>query len=395
MERRSRGEDRDRDSDRRGGGSGFKYRSRDPESTFRRADGAGGGNDSFLKDVVRFFKPAEGDNTIRILPPTWDDAEHYGLDIHVHYGIGPDNAAYLCLDKMKHKPCPICEERKRAAAAGDTDYADELRPQRRVLMYVLNREKERDGALAWSIGGRMDQDISSLCVDRKSNAALEIDNPDEGYDLEFTRTGTGMKTRYSGMMVARRPSPLDNDKALDFVQEHPLPEQLVFYSYDHIKQAFAGTARKGKDDDEDERPARRRAKDEDDDKPSRGGRERVRGRDDEDDDKPSRSRSRGPALDMSWKEVHDMTFRELSKLIDKHSLDVDADASRDDEELADMICAAAGIEEERKGGSRRQSIDEDDDKPSRRSRDDEDDDKPRRRGRDEDDDDKPARGVRR
>src|SRR3990172_2178916 len=189
--RRSRDDDDDRGG--RGGGStrrggvAFEYRSRDPDRTRARAE-AGSGNDSYLKDDVRIYKPVEGLNELRILPPTWDGAEHYGGDIHVHFNIGPDNAAYLCLWKMKNKPCPVCDERKNAMAEGDADYASELRASQRVVQYVLDRKKEREGAMVWSIGKRMDQDILRLCTDPKTNETLEIDKPDDGYDLSFTRS---------------------------------------------------------------------------------------------------------------------------------------------------------------------------------------------------------------
>lgn len=393
MSDRSSRRDRDDDDDRGGrrGGTGFRYQRRDSKETQRRAEQGGGSGDSFLTDVVRLFKPVQGDNTVRILPPTWEDAKHYGMDIHVHYGIGSDNAAYLCLDKMKGKACPICEERKRALSDGDQDYADELRPTHRVVMYVIDRAKEREGVKAWAIGSRMDQDILRLTVDKKTGEALEIDHPENGYDVSFTRDGEGMKTRYSGMQIERRPSPLDNDKALQFAVENPLAEQLVFYSYDHIKGAFAGRRSKDNDDeddkpkersrarDDDDAPKRGRSRDDDDDRPKRGR---------DDDERPARRASR-PELDMTWDEVHELSFRKLANLVEEHRLDIDPDASRDDEELADQICEACGIE--KKARERTRSRDDDDPPRRERSRDD---DTPQRRPTSRDDDDTPRRPLR-
>lgn len=364
-----------RDDDRGRGRGGFRYQERSAEDFKRRADGVNT-NDPYLANNLKIYKAPEGDNIVRAMPPTWNKAAHYGFDVHIHYGIGSDNAAYLCLEKMKGNACPICEARQKATRDGDEEYAQELRPSHRVLMYILDREKERDGVQVWSIGSRMDSDIAMLCSDKRTGQRLNIDDPENGYDLDFVRTGTGMKTRYTGFSIARRSSPLDNDKALDFIQEYPLPDQLVYYSYDHIKKAFGGTARDDdppRSRDRDDKDERTRDKDADDTRT----RERTR----VEEDRPARGSARSAADLPTWDEVHDLKFRQLEELVEEHRLKkVDPQNSRDDEELADWICEALDIEKPRKGRDR-------DDPPA--------DDKPRARVRvepDIKDADVPSRG---
>ena len=362
-------DDEDRGS-RRSSGSGFRYRARSVEDVWVRAERNTYGTDSYLKDDVRMFKAKGGDNTVRILPATWDDAKHYGLDVFLHQGIGADRASYLCLDKMKGKPCPICEARKRAAAEGDEEYANQLRPQQRLVAYVIDRAREREGALAWSMSARQDSDINRLASDKSTGEVLNVDSPTEGYDLTFTREGEGMKTRYSGFSFSRRPSDLDNDKALDFAVEHPLPDQLIFYSYDHIAKAFAGTRPRSTDDDDaDDKPKRRAVKDDDDDKPKR------RASRDDDDDKPAPRRKVKPEVTQTWDEVHELKFGKLAQLVEDHDLDIDPEASRNDEDLADQICEALDIPKRAK----RRAVDDDDPPRRRPSRDDDDDEPPARR----------------
>jgi len=90
----------------------FHYQPRTPEQVRERAQRSIGGRDSYFNSDIQFFTAREGDNNVRILPPPPDaDWGHYGVGIVVHYGIGPDQGAYLCLDRMKSEPCPICEER--------------------------------------------------------------------------------------------------------------------------------------------------------------------------------------------------------------------------------------------------------------------------------------------
>ena len=362
-DRGSRGHERDsRDSgSRRGGGresgsrgSGFRYQERDPANARRRAEGHAGSGESFLSADVKMFKPAEGKNVVRILPPTWDGAQHHGLDIHVHYSVGPDNGAYLCLAKMKSKPCPVCDERKRAIADDDTEYADSLRPSQRILQYVVDRNKEREGALAWTIGYRMDSDIMRLAVDDKSNETLRLDDPENGYDLLFTREGQGLKTRYSGMQISRRSSALDSDDALEFAVAHPLPEQMVYFSYDHIAALFTGKGKPKDDDDDDKRGGGKR--DSDDTKHSR------RDRDEPSKDSRRKKTTAQPPDGLTFEDVQGMTFKEMAALIDDHDLDINPDSTRDDEELANQFCEAFELVEQKRSRSR-SARDDDDDPP--------------------------------
>src|SRR5487761_2598770 len=187
--------------------SGYRYQSRSPDAMKKRGDQGGTDFDTYIKDIVNMFKPNDGDNIIRALPPTWDNPEHYGLDIYVHYGVGPDNQAYLCLEKMLKKPCPVCEEMHRASKTGDEDYAKKLKPNKRVLFYLVDRNNEKDGVQAWASPWTIDRDICKISVDKRSGEVLELDNPEDGYDIEFERKGKGERTEYIGLAIARRSSP--------------------------------------------------------------------------------------------------------------------------------------------------------------------------------------------
>ncbi len=383
MTRNTRDNDDDDTPRRGGGGSGFRYQRRDPDEARKRTERNLSGIDSYLSDKCKIYKSPEGDNDIRILPATWEDAKHYGMEVFIHYDVGPDGAAYFCNEKMRGKPCPICEERGRAKQEGDDEYADKLRPNPRVLMYIIDRAKERDGVQVWSIGARMDNDIARLASDKRTGAYLDIDHPDKGYDLSFVRDGQGMKTRYTGFQIARQSTKLDNDKALQFIQDNVLIDQFIYYPYDHIKKVFSGGSSGAERDDD--RPARRSTKD-DDDPP------KTRSRTPVEDDDPKPRRRAAPEVDLTWAEVHDLSFRKLSNLVEENKLDIDVEASRSDEELADQICEACGIDKPKA----RKAQTEDDDPPPRRSRasTEDDDPPPRRASRTAEDDDPPPRRSR-
>ncbi len=305
----SRGRGRDDDREERGGrrdsggsgGSRFQYRGRTSEEVSRRAKQSSGRYDSFIDEEVIWFSPREGENCIRIIP--WASAgkefdelvekwgTHWGIDLITHMGVGADKGTYLCLDKMKGEPCPICDAYRDEAI-------DSLKPKDRVLTWLIDRDDEKSGPKLWAMPMSNSKDISGESMVKGSGELLAIDDPEEGYDVYFIREGTKRNTRYKQFDVARDPSPLSKDskkmdKWLDYVTENPLPNLLKFYDPEHLEKVLSGqaSAREEAEDEGEERSSRRggRNSDRDDAPPSRRGR-----RDEPNaDDPPPRSSRRG------------------------------------------------------------------------------------------------------
>jgi hypothetical protein len=206
----------------------------------KRAAQQGGDFQGFIIDEVKVYTPKKGDNYIRILPPTWEGADHYGLDLWVHYGIGPERAAVLCLRKMKNEPCPLCEAMARAERSGDEELAKELKPGRRVIVWVINRNDEQQGPLVWPMAWTLDRDICKISRDKRTGAVYAIDHPDEGFDVSFEKEGEQMMTKYTGIQLARRATSVDQE-SLDFVAELPLPDVLRWRDYAEVATIFEGS----------------------------------------------------------------------------------------------------------------------------------------------------------
>ena len=374
-ERGGRDSGRDRDDDRpsrgrdddRGGRSGrdsgrasrYEYHARDAGDARKRSSQGANDFDKILVDSIKMWKPNDGDNRIRILPPTWKGAKHFGLDIYVHYGVGPDRQSYLCLAKMKGEADPIAEEREIARRDEDEKYAKELEAKRRVLVYLIDRDHEKEGVQAWAMPWTVDRDIVKVSVDKSNGEVLPIDHPDEGYDVEFEKKGAKDRTEYLGVAIARRSSPLGKDDWLDFAIDHPLPDQLNYFDYDHIAKVFNGggaakesnRGRSSRDDDRDERPSRV-----DRSEPRAGsGRDR--------DEAPRGRQAVRASEEPTWDSIHEMTGEELEDLIDQEKLDIDPKEAKDDEDLADWICEEMKISKVAK--ARRAVPDDDDDRISR------------------------------
>lgn len=245
--------------------SGFVYRGRErtAEDVTKRARQSSGSYDNILVTDTPRLKLKEGETEIRILPPTWEDTEKWGNGWEVaawyHSGVGPDNGSFLCLDKMAGEPCPVCEVRRDST---DEDERDQLRPQWRGLCWVIDRNNEKAGPQVWDMPATLFRDINARSIQKKTNAVICIDDPEDGNDLAVTREGTDKRTKYS-VDVIHEPCPIHDDEKLQarwmkHIMDNPLPEMLNYQEAEYIQKVLSGKVSKKSEDDEPEteRPER-------------------------------------------------------------------------------------------------------------------------------------------
>lgn len=210
--------------------------------------GANPNGDFLFTNKVNNFKPRKGDNCIRLLPPIHEDAMFPWEEVYVHYGIGVNNSAYFCLAKMKNRPCPICEEAKKAR---DEEKSKEeiraLTPSPRCAAWIIDR-KESDPSknpLLWLMPhDKIAGEILAKSFKKSTNAIVYVDDPENGYDIYFTKNGEGIGTQYAGI-DKDEPSPLHADKAtadkwLEHTVTNDLRKIMTFKSYDYIKALLHG-----------------------------------------------------------------------------------------------------------------------------------------------------------
>lgn len=356
--------------------------------------------DKIVKDHIKLWKPNDGINIIRIVPATWKNPEHYGYDLYVHYGVGPERQSYLDLTKMLDKPDPITEEHGEALREGDQKYAKDIESKRRCGIFLVDRENEKEGVQFWAMPWTIDADLNKLAVDKRTGETLNIDDPEDGYDIEFEKTGKDRNTKYEAVAIARRSSPLGSRKWLEYAQDNPIPDQLVYFDYEHIAKAFGGGgSHRGREDEREERDADdrggrggSRGRDDSDRDATRGrDREGTRGREDDRDrgrdrdnsdssrdrERPSRDRDsdrdrsddrgRGSSRNRdepahTWASIHDMTIEELESLCGSEEAlrDINPDKADGKTDLADWICEELKLKKE-EASTRRRIIDDKDD----------------------------------
>jgi hypothetical protein len=242
----------------------FKYRGddRNVEDTVRRSKRTSN-FDGYINQDFPTSKPKEGENCVRILPDTWEDTKKWGnqwdIRVFVHYGVGPDESTYLCLNKMEGKTCPVCEARRTAETEEERD---QFKYSERAIVWVIDRNDEKAGPQVWPMPVSLSQDIYGRSLPKKKGGVIKIDHPDEGYDVFFNREGTDRRTKYVSVELDRDPTPIHDkqatqDRWLDFIEENPLPETLNYYDAAYIEKVLYGKASSKRDEEEEDTGARR------------------------------------------------------------------------------------------------------------------------------------------
>lgn len=284
---RDRDERRSSRRDRGSRPSRFSYHKRSSKEHKKRASQRGGNFESPFNSTYKMYSPAKGENCIRILPPTWTDAKHFGFDVFVHYALG-ERGTFLCPKQMRGKRCPACEESERASRSGEDDeYIRSLKANKRVAVLLIDRDKEKEGPQLWLMPWTVDRDIAVISEDRRTGEVLPIDDPEEGFDISFVKEGEKKTTKYVGIQVERRSSPLSDDSEradewLSMIQEHPIPDCMVKHTSKDIQEALNGM--RGKNDDEDDNEPRGRHSHDRDEDEGRPHRNKRRDQEDEDDE---------------------------------------------------------------------------------------------------------------
>lgn len=216
------------------------------------------GYDSPYTRDLQSFKPAEGKNRIRLMGVPGET--NHSVTIHVHYGVGPDRASYLCLNHNDESitggkgECPICAEQLKAAlaasrmpegAAKETAKreANSLKAKPRRFTLLIDRSKTEEGIKFWSMPASVDANIVDQMDDVDTGEFRMVDDPYEGHDIAFKREGQGINTKYTGEQIAPKATPLSPNEAqmkawLDEFEGFSLTDLLVAYPASHIARVM-------------------------------------------------------------------------------------------------------------------------------------------------------------
>lgn len=155
---------------------------------------SGGGKGDF-----KFWQPKSGRNVIRILPPKPGSDDFYA-EARVRYNVGPKKRM-VTVPMDDTEPCPIKEFVDALYETGDKDdekLAKRMRATTRYYFNIIDRSLEEGDegygeVMVYGCGAKVFSDVLGIIVDPDYG---DITDPENGYDIIITKSGTGLDTEY-------------------------------------------------------------------------------------------------------------------------------------------------------------------------------------------------------
>jgi hypothetical protein len=249
------------------------------------------------------FRAEGGDNYIRVITPKFSkfdpDGENYPpfwKEVWIHSDVGADGRTFVCSRKMWGEPCAVCDYAETIRQKDpESELLKALWPGRRYMFFVYNvkdQETEKLGLHWYDAPKGVKEGIVAISRNKRSGQFIDVSTYEEGQDIEFEKTGSGMKTKYGGYALnndnGQAPAEWYENVPDDFDQFILVPEYEAVAS-----ELGVAKARSRSEAPADEAPARGRSRSEApaDEAPARG-RSRSEAPADE---APARGRSRSEA----------------------------------------------------------------------------------------------------
>lgn len=164
------------------------------------------------KDIFQF---RDGDNVVRILPPTsryfTDDIDFIAVKFLCHYNIGPEGSPPIICPrtrdtKEKKHRCPICDAARRLRRNPATkELAGDLSARTRYIMNIVDMEHTDRGVQVAEVGPSVYDKIFEVAIDREYGDVLDLK---VGRNFKITLTPANRsKTGYNSYSVLAGANP--------------------------------------------------------------------------------------------------------------------------------------------------------------------------------------------
>ena len=165
----------------------------------------------------------DGDNFIRILPPTskyfTEDIDRFAYKMLVHYNLGPEGSPPIPCPRTsdtkttKHS-CPVCERARRMRRNPATkELAGELSARTRFIANIVDMEHPERGVQVAEFGPSVHDPIFEVAVDRDYGDILDLK---VGRNFKVTLTPANRsKTGYNSYSVLAGANPSSVKEILD------------------------------------------------------------------------------------------------------------------------------------------------------------------------------------
>ena len=228
------------------------------KESYEQRDSFGSKTGVFSPDAkFQRWMPKIGDHLFNIVPYIVGDNDPkqkegsvaYFMELFVHYGVGPNEGAYICPTRNYNKPCPICEHQKDLRIKGAPDEEIKaLYPKRRVMYNVVccdSVEEENKGVQVWEVSHfHSEKHFSELARKPKGGGFIPFTDPDSGKMIFFNKVSL---MEVTGHKFIDRDEPL-SDEVLEGA--YTLDELIHVPDYDEIYEAYYGATAKSSDEEE-------------------------------------------------------------------------------------------------------------------------------------------------
>ena len=234
--------------------AGFKRASaqeRESESRKRTVSGLG-----YVSSEIPIFKPIDGDNQIRIVPPLADDAQAslWGLEVWTYF---INNKSYLSSKTFDAQSDDPIMSHFFDIREDNPEESQKYKGNKRYLMFVLDLNNDEVELKLWAAPPTLVDEFLGLAKNRRTGEMIALEDPEEGVPIYFTKTGQGINTRYTSIEIEKEPFPLDDDLAEDL----ELFEDMLIVPSSKELQKVLEIVMNGEsdddDDDEDENPSKK------------------------------------------------------------------------------------------------------------------------------------------
>lgn len=148
--------------------------------------------------AVPWWKPKEGRNEIRVLPPLKGQRIPY-KKAFLHYNLGP-----IPITCPGRKTCPVC---KHLGSTPDRNHP--LSGSKRIFFNIIDVDNPDAGVQVWSAGNSFFKFFLDHLEDDEEWG--DITHPIEGFNAIVDRKGTGLNTEYT-YRFRRNESPIAEDQ---------------------------------------------------------------------------------------------------------------------------------------------------------------------------------------
>ena len=193
----------------------------------------------------RFWRPEDGENRIRILPPKRGD--EFCLEYMRHFGIL--KRPVPCPQSIG-KRCPAHEVTAKlfkSRRSGDIELAKRLAGKRTFVTNIIDRNGDPNIPLVWEFGPQIYEQLLSYFADDEWG---DITDGEKGYDVKIEKSGEGLDTSYQ-VKVAKNPSKLKNWRKL-MSKAQDIEEFVEYPSAHEMETMLEGDYEEAKEEDADE-----------------------------------------------------------------------------------------------------------------------------------------------